>query len=405
MTFAGVARVVIIGAGQAGGWAAKTLRDEGFAGDITLIGDEPHPPHARPPLSKAVLAGSAEPAVTHLFKGALFDQLRVDWRRSAPAVSIDRACQQVRLHDGGMVSYDRLLLCMGGRARALDLPGAQEAGVFTLRSIDDAIALRAALRPGRALLVVGGGWVGLEVAATARKLGLEVRVLEALPRLCARMLPPGLSDVLRDLHERRGVAISCGTTVVRFERTSAGRIAAILGDGTEAIGDAVLAGIGLVPNDPLAKACGLACDRGILVDSACTTSDPHIFAAGDVTVLPGGMRLESWQNAQDQGIAAARAMLGLPVRYAPLPKFWSEQHDAMIQILGLPGVDDDIVFRGDVAANRFIAFTLAGGRVQSAVAFNAPRELRAARGLIEARAAVEAAALADTSTDLSKLAA
>ena len=403
MTSEGLSRIVIIGAGQAGGWAAKTLRDEGFRGEITLIGEEPHPPHARPPLSKSVLSGAAEPAVTHLFKPALFEGLRVDWRASTAAVSIDRTRQEVRLSDGETVLYDRLLICTGGRARLLDVPGARGARVCTLRSIEDAVALRAALQPGRMLLVIGGGWIGLEVAATARKLGLAARVLEALPRLCARVLPPALSGALRALHERNGVTVSCGTTVTRFERGSDGRVVAILGDGTSVTGDVAIAGIGLVPNDALASACGLACDRGVLVDASCTTCDPHIFAAGDVTVMAGGIRLESWQNAQDQGIAAARAMLGLSVRYEPLPKFWSEQYDTMIQMLGLPGVDDDIVFRGDAAANRFLALTLRGGRVQAAVAFNAARDLRAARSMVENHATVDRASLADTTMDLAKL--
>jgi 3-phenylpropionate/trans-cinnamate dioxygenase ferredoxin reductase subunit len=398
----GLARIVIIGAGQAGGWAAKTLRDAGFTGEVTLIGDEPHPPHARPPLSKSVLSGAAEPPVTHLFKPALFDALRLDWRPSANAVAIDRTRREVRLGDGGTVRYDRLLLCTGGRARMLDIAGAQEAGVRTLRSIEDALMLRGALLPGRTLVVIGGGWIGLEVAATACKLGLEVRVLEALPRLCARILPAALSDVLRALHERNGVAISCGATVTRLRRRPDGRVVAV-GNGVEVTGDAVIAGIGLVPNDTLARECGLECERGIVVDASCATSDPRIFAAGDVAVTAGGVRLESWQNAQDQGIAAARAALGLPVRYEPLAKFWSEQHDTMIQVLGRPGADDDIVFRGDAAANRFVAFTLRGGRLQSAVAFNAARDLRAARSLIEKRSAVDPAALADVTRDLATL--
>lgn len=403
MTSDGLARVVIIGAGQAGGWAAKTLRDEGFTGEITLIGDEPHPPHARPPLSKSVLAGAAEPPVTHLFKPALFEGLRIDWRSSAIAVAIDRNRQEVRLRDGGVVAYDRLLICTGGRARTLDIAGAQEAGVRTLRSIEDALALRAALLPGRTLLVIGGGWVGLEVAATARKLGLDVHVIEALPRVCARVLPPALSGVLHELHERNGVAISCGATVTRLQRQPDGRVLAV-GDGIEVIGDAAIAGIGLVPNDALARECGLECNRGIVVDAACATSDPRIFAAGDVTVMPGGIRLESWQNAQDQGIAAARAALGRDVRYEPLPKFWSEQHDTMIQILGMPGADDDVVFRGDVAANRFVAFAVDSGRLRGAVGFNAARDLRAVRTLIEQRASVDPATLADSSRDLATLA-
>jgi thioredoxin reductase len=228
----GPARIVIIGAGHAGGWAAKTLRDEGFTGEITLIGDEPHPPHARPPLSKAVLSGAAEPPVTHLFKPALFHGLRIDWRASAVAVAIDRERQEVRLRDGETVPYDRLLICTGGRARMLDVTGAQEAGVRTLRSIDDALMLRGALLPGRTLLVIGGGWIGLEVAATARKLGVDVHVVEALPRLCARVLPPALSEVLHALHERNGVAISCGMTVTRLQRQPDGRVLAV-GDAVE----------------------------------------------------------------------------------------------------------------------------------------------------------------------------
>ena len=395
-----LARIVIVGAGQAGGWAAKTLRDEGFAGEITLVGEEPHPPHARPPLSKSVLAGTADPAVTHLFKPPLLEGLRLDWRAGVSAVGIDRARREVYLRDAATVAYDRLLICTGGRARLLDVPGVRDVRVGTLRSIEDAVALRAALQPGRTLLVIGGGWVGLEVAATARKIGLEVVVLEALPRLCARVLPPALSDALRALHVRHRVTICCPAAVTRFERGSDGRIVAVLGDGTSMTGDVAVAGIGLVPDDALARACGLACDRGILVDASCTTSDPCIFAAGDVAVLPGGIRLESWQNAQDQGIAAARAMLGLPVRYEPLPRFWSEQHDTMIQMLGLPGTGDDVVFRGDVAGNRFLAFALREGRVQAAVAFNAARDLRAAKSLIENHAVVDPAALADATSNL-----
>ena len=399
MTDAAPRRIVIIGAGQAGGWAAKTLRDEGFTGEITLIGDEAHPPHARPPLSKAVLAGTADALTTHLFKRPLFDGLRIDWRANASATAIDRARREVRLADGDAVPYDRLLMCTGGRARALDVPGAREAGVRTLRTIDDAIAMREELQPGRSLLVVGGGWIGLEVAATARKLGLHVQVLEALPRLCARVLPPRVCDVVRALHERNGVTIACDTTLSGFERRADGRIDAVLADGVRVAGDAVLAGIGLAPNDTLARASGLACDRGILVDARCATSDPDIFAAGDVAVMKGGMRLESWQNAQDQGIAAARAALDLPVCYEPLPKFWSQQYDTMIQMLGMPGAGDDVVFRGDVASGRFLVFTLSQGRVRSGIAFNAPRELRAARSLIESQVTVDPALLADASWD------
>jgi 3-phenylpropionate/trans-cinnamate dioxygenase ferredoxin reductase subunit len=214
------------------------------------------------------------------------------------------------------------------------------------------------------------------------------------------VLPPVVSEALRALHELHGVTIACAATVSAFEGCSDGRIEAVLSDGTRRSADLAVAGIGMVANDGLARECGLACDRGIVVDASCATSDPHVFAAGDVAVMANELRLESWQNAQDQGIAAARAALGRAVRYQPLPKFWSQQYDTMIQILGLPGSEDDVVLRGDVAGNRFVAFTLRDGRISSGIAFNAPRELRAARTLIESQAQVDPALLADPGTSL-----
>jgi 3-phenylpropionate/trans-cinnamate dioxygenase ferredoxin reductase subunit len=403
-----IERIVILGAGQAGGWAAKTLRDAGFSGHITLIGEESHPPHERPPLSKAVLAGTAGPASTHLFKPALFEGLRLDWRFGSRAVAIDRALQMVELADGGRVSYDRLIICTGGRSRKLEVPGAGDAPIHTLRSINDSLALHAVLRASRRLLVVGGGWIGLEVAATARTLGIEVHILEAMPRLCARVLPPALSDLLSALHERHGVTISRGVTVVHLERRNDGTTLATLDDGVKAVADCIVAGVGLVPNDELAQAAGLAWDRGVVVDRRCATSDPRIFAAGDVAVAPnahaeGIVRLESWQNAQDQGIAAARAALGQDVCYDPLPRFWSDQYGTNIQILGWPRSSHNIVIRGDIASNHFLAFAMDAGRIRAAVGFNAARELRAARKLVESQAAIDADTLSDTTRDLTKM--
>ncbi|MFI4925141.1 MAG: NAD(P)/FAD-dependent oxidoreductase [Vicinamibacteria bacterium] len=403
------ASVVIVGAGQAGGWAAKTLRDAGFAGRVTLIGDEAHPPYERPPLSKGVLAGARAPETTHLFKGAAFENFNLDWRAGVRVVRIDRERRRVELDAGEPATYDRLILCTGGRARALDVPGAGEAGVRTLRSIDDSLAMHAAMGDARALLVIGGGWIGLEVAATARKRGLEVRVVEFAPRLGARVLPPAISDALRALHEREGTLIETGRSVQRFDRTAGGRGAATLDDGRVVEADLVVAGIGLVPNDELARSAGLACTpAGVVVDAQCRTSDAAIFAAGDLAVTPNraaraSVRLESWQNAQDQGIAAAKAALGQDVRYDPLPRFWSDQYDASVHMLGWIEPTQALVMRGDPATLKFTAYALDDGRVRGFCAFNAARDIRPSRKLIESGTTVEAAKLADPTVDLATL--
>lgn len=405
-----IQRIVIVGAGQAGGWAAKALRDAGFAGALTLVGDEPHPPHERPPLSKAVLAGKADAASTHLFKPALLAGLALDWRAQTVATGIHRALQRVEIQGGDPIPYDRLLLCTGGRARMFDAPGAREHSIHVLRTLGDSKRLGAALQAARRVLVIGGGWIGLEVAATARSMGREVTVVETAPRLCARVVPPAVSALLLDMHARRGVSLRTGVGVARLEPALGGGTNAVLSDGTSVVADCLVAGVGLVPNDELARAAGLACDGGILVDARCATSDPRIFAAGDVAVGPnthaaGTVRLESWQNAQDQGIAAARAALGMEVHYDPVPRFWSDQYDTNLQILGWPRATDDVVVRGDVAQGRFLVLTLEGGRLHSAFSFNAARELRVLRKLIEVRAAVDPLRLADSSQDLATIAA
>lgn len=399
--------IVIVGAGQAGGCAAQTLRKEGFAGKVVLIGDEPHPPHERPPLSKAVLAGEALPESTHLLKTEAFEQLALEWHRGASVSSIDRAAKRLTLADGRSIGYDKLILCTGGRARTLDIPGADSAGIFTLRTIDDALALAPMLQPGKTVVVVGGGWIGLEVAATARKRGADAIVVEAMSRLCERTVPGEISEHLLALHKARGTRVMLGAGVAGFARNAQGRFLVSLGDGQLEC-DAIVVGVGMVANDELARAAGLDCDRGVIVDAQCRTSDPDIFAAGDVAVAPNAwagrpIRLESWLNAQDQGIAAARSALGIEVDYQPLPWFWSDQYDMNLQIYGMPMPSQQVVVRGEPASGSFVLFYLDGERVKAALGPNSARDLRFARRLIEKQKPVSPQSLADTSVPLSKL--
>jgi len=400
-----IARIVIVGGGQAAGWAAKTLRDQGYAGALALVGDEPHPPYERPPLSKAVLAGTAAAPQTHLFKGDLLAGLRLDWRRGRRALRLDRGTRTIVLDDGEVLSFDRLLIATGGRARPLPLDTVVP--IHTLRSLDDAQALRARLQPGARVLVIGGGWIGLEVAATACAAGLTAHVVESAARLCARVLPPELSARLHALHLRHGVGFSLGTEVRDLSPRN-GAVRATLRDGTHLDADVVVAGTGMLANDELARDAGLACAEGILVDARCATFDPAIFAAGDVARVQtrwaaDPLRLESWQNAQDQGIAAAKAMLGHDIRYDPVPRFWSDQHGVNLQIVGLPALGDTLVLRGHLDQGPGLAFALRDGVVRAAVGFNAGREMRPARNLVEKGAVVDPARLADATVPLASV--
>lgn len=407
-THAGPATIVIVGAGQAGGWAVQTLRTEGFTGRLVLIGDERHPPHERPPLSKAVLSGAALSETTQLMKTEAFQALGLEWRPGALVLRIDRAAKQVLLADGEALPYDKLILCTGGRARRLTLSGADQVPLHTLRTIEDAQALMPALAPGRSVVVVGGGWIGLEVAATARQLGADVVVVETQSRLCERTVPLEISEHLLALHRAQGVRVLLGAGVHGFAKGADGRPVVQLADGSALACDAIVLGIGLVPNDELAREAGLACDGGVLVDAQCRSSDPDILAAGDVAVAANPwagrrMRLESWQNAQEQGIAAARSALGLPVDYQPLPWFWSDQYGMNLQIYGVPSTAHRVVRRGDPTSGSFVLFYLAADVVQAAIGPNAARDLRFARRLIEQRKPVDTERLADPNTPMSKL--
>lgn len=393
MTLSPEGRAVIVGAGQAGAWIARTLRDEGFSGPVTLVGAEAHHPYERPPLSKEVLKGADAASTGALLTADEAQAMGIDCLLSETVTAIDRAARQVACASGRVLPHDVLFLATGSRPRPLPWPGLDGAArVHELRTRDDALRLRAALEGAGSLAVIGGGLIGLEVAATARQAGVAVTVIEAGPRLCARSLPVEASDWLAALHRGNGVDLRMGQAVSGVQPDDTGVTLAL--DGGTLRVDQVLVGIGILPETALAQAAELAVEDGIVVDAEGRTSDPQVFAAGDATRQPcpmGGapLRQETWANAMAQGIAAARAALGLAPARVKLPWFWSDQYDANIQVLGRPDlavtcteIDAPVA---DMASWRMLDG--AGGLV-GAVGVNAPRALRDIRKEMEkARAA------------------
>jgi 3-phenylpropionate/trans-cinnamate dioxygenase ferredoxin reductase subunit len=400
--------IVIVGAGQAGGWVAETLRNEGFGGRIELIGAEGHRPYERPPLSKDVLTGDAGPDSAYLRPADSFAELDLRFHRGVRALAIDRETRRVRCDNGAMVGYDALVLATGSRVRRLDLPGADSERVHYLRTLDDCARLRDALHTTERLLVVGGGWIGLEVAASARKLGLEVTVVEAAAQLCSRVLPPMLREYLATLHRSNGVELRLGCAIRRFEAGADGGIELVLEDGDRIRSNLALIGIGIVPETELAEAAGLEVDNGIVTDAVGRTSDPRVFACGDVTAhwnaaLARRIRLESWANAQNQAIATAKAVLGGEASYEAVPWFWSDQYDMNLQLLGLPERWGEPVVRGDMADGTFTVFYLDGARIEAVIAVNSGRDISIGRRLMDRGTEVDARTLADPGTHLKEL--
>jgi 3-phenylpropionate/trans-cinnamate dioxygenase ferredoxin reductase subunit len=399
--------IVVVGAGQAGGWTAKTLRDEGFEGRVVIVGDEDIAPHERPPLSKEVLLGDAESESCLLWPPGTLEDAGIEMRLGMGVETIDPGAHTVTLYDGETIAWTKLMIATGGRARMVDLTGHDLDGVYTLRTVADAEAIRPRLKDGATVVVIGGGWIGLEVAAAARKRGATAIVVEVADRVCARALTPEMSAWVHDLHVRNGVDIRLSTGVERFSGT--GKLEqVILADGTAIDCDIAVVGIGLIPNTELAEAAGLDIDNGIVVDEHGRTSHPDIYAAGDVTnhpnpILGRRIRLESWENAQNQAINAAKAMLGNETPYSEIPWFWSDQYDANIQLMGLPEEWDETAVRGDRGAGEFVEFYLKDGRIQGAAAINNPRDLRFTRRLMMSGKTFDAAALADPSVKLQQL--
>jgi 3-phenylpropionate/trans-cinnamate dioxygenase ferredoxin reductase subunit len=391
--------VVIIGAGHAGGSAAALLRQYGWKGPITLIGAEPVPPYQRPPLSKAWLKRQADAAGLALRPATFYPTNAIALRLATPAIAIDPRNRAVTLGSGERLGYDYLVLATGARPRMLPIPGHDLAGVLALRSMADADLLQAALTQGSRLVVIGGGYIGLEVAASARALGVAVTVIEREQRLLARVASLPLSEFFARAHAANDVRILCGASIVAIEGAAGGVAGVRLADGTSLPCDIVLVGVGAAPDDALARAAGLACDDGIIVDLAARTSDPRIHAIGDCTRRPLPLyartgRLESVPNALEQAKQAAADLCGRPPPAPEVPWFWSDQYAIRLQIAGLPFDADDIVLRGDPADGKFAAFHLAAdGAIQAVEAVNAPAEFMAGRLMIARRQRTTAAAL------------
>lgn len=398
--------VVIVGAGQAGAWVARSLRDNGYEGAITLLGREASSPYERPSLSKGVLSGAEEHPPVLLTPQAC-ETLRVDFRPNTDVVSIDRARHVVVCADSAEVSFDQLVLATGGRPRRLACPGIDLPQVHTLRTVEDSRNIAQALVPGNRLLVIGGGWIGLEIAATARKKQLDVVVVEAGSRLCARSLPPLLSDVLRARHAKEGVDVRTSTTVTAIERGLHRALRVELPDGPQEF-DAAVVGIGLALDTTLAGDCGLQLQDGIVVDGAGRTSDPDIFAVGDVANQPcswadGRMRFESWANAQNQAIAVGKVIAGLDVIYDEIPWFWSDQYDMNLQVLGVPSNHLPGIVRGSIDQDSFSVFQVIDGKLRSVISVNAPRDIKVAKRWMKAGTCPPAQVLSDKSVRLDKL--
>ena len=404
------ARVVIVGAGHAGGSAAAFLRQYGHTGPIVLIGDEPLLPYQRPPLSKAWLKGEADAESLQLKPSSWYEEAGVSLRLGGVVISLNRGAKTVTLASGEHLAYDYLILATGARARALPIPGADLAGVLSLRTAADAEALKGALGPGKRLAVVGGGYVGLEAAASTIALGGHATIIEREPRVLARVACETLSTFFQDYHGARGVTFVLNAGVEAFEGEDGHVTGVRLADGRTVACDVALVGVGAIPNEELARDAGLDCTNGVVVDIEARTADPFVFAIGDVTHRPlpiyeRQFRLESVPNALEQAKQAAAAITGRAMPPHEIPWFWSDQYDLKLQIAGLPFDADTQVVRGDVAAAKFAVLHLKGDLIQAVEAVNAPPEFMAGKQLIAKRTPVSLEKLANSSISMKEVAA
>lgn len=401
---------VIVGASLAGAKAAETLRAEGFTGRVILIGEEKERPYERPPLSKGYLLGKDERDSVHVHDAGWYTEHEIDLRLGTRVSAVDRDTREVVLAGGERLRYDKLLLATGSTVRRLNLPGSDLAGVHYLRSLPDSDEIGAALLSGVRAAVIGGGWIGMEVAAAAKERGASVTLVEMAALPLQRVLGAEVARIFADLHRAHGVDLRLGTGV-RELRGTGGRVSAVvLDDGTEVPADVVVIGVGVGPATELAEAAGLDVDNGVVTDQSLRTSDPDIYAAGDVAnsfnpLLGRHIRVEHWANALAGGPAAARAMMGKDVTYDPVPYFFSDQYDLGMEYAGYaaPGEYDQVVFRGDPATREFIAFWCKDGRVVAGMNVNVWDVTDEIQRIIRTRARVDPSRLADATVPLTEL--
>ena len=402
---------VIVGASLAGAKAAEALRGAGFDGPVVLIGAESELPYERPPLSKSYLQGKAERDVIYVHPKEWYQQADVDLHLGTTVTAVNRAAHEVVLADGSRVGYNKLLLTTGSSPRRLPVPGADLDGVLYLRSVGDSERIKAVVSSAATIAVIGAGWIGLEVAAAARDAGVAVTVLEGAELPLLRVLGPEVAKVFAALHSDHGVDLRCGVQVAEITGKDGHAAGVRLGDGTVVAADAVVVGIGITPNTELAVAAGLQTDNGITVDAGLRTSDPDIYAAGDVAsafhpAIGKHIRVEHWANALNQPQAAAKSMAGQQVSYDRLPYFFSDQYDLGMEYSGYvePGGYDEVVMRGDVPGREFVAFWLGdGGRVLAGMNVNVWDVNEAVQALVRSGHPVDKTALSDPRTSLDSL--
>ncbi len=398
---------VIIGASHAGSSLATAVRKEGWAGKIIVLGDETVLPYHRPPLSKALLMGEKTSDQIEIFKASVYEKANIEFRLGVSVEKIDRSNKTLLLNNGESLAYDKLGLCTGARVRKLDIPGANLKGVHYLRTLADAQAIQAAVKPGGKAVIVGGGYIGLETAASLRKLGMDVTVLEMMNRILERVTAPELSAYYSDLHTRHGVTIIVNAQALELRGTDHVQ-QVVCNEGRTLEADLVIIGIGVIPNTELAADIGLEINNGIVVDDCAQTADPDIVAVGDCTNHPNDLlgyrlRLESVPNAMEQAKTAAASICGQQKPYHSLPWFWSDQYNAKLQITGMNRGYEKVVIRGEPASDQFVAWYLKGDQILAADCINSPKEFMAAKKIIGQKVAVQESDLADASVDLNGL--
>ena len=399
-----MAAMVIVGAGHAAGQAAASLRQEKYTGEIVIIGEEPQIPYQRPPLSKQYLSGEQGIERVYLRPEKFYADKNITLKLSTRVELINTGAKNVMTDNGETIEYDKLLIATGSRPRILDIPGSDLKGIHYLRTINDVDMIRAEMAPGKKLLIIGGGYIGLEVAAVSVSIGLEVHVLEMEERILQRVTTPEMSKYYHDLHTSRGVHVHTSTRVSGF--TGDGRLTGVICDSGSFEADLVIVGIGIIPNVEVAQTAGIECNNGILVDDHCATSQRDIYAAGDCThhpnrLLDRRLRLESVPNAMEQSRVAAANLCGGEKVYASIPWFWSDQYELKLQMVGFSADGDSQVVRGDMTNDQFAIFYLNDGVLVATDAVNSPKEFMICKRLIGKK--VDAAKLADPDGDLKSL--